>query len=76
VGPRAGLDTVVKRKFPAPPGTRTPNHQALYHELSRLLHNEITMIIYEQVWGFMGGVLNQAEVGAFVWEPHCTFAST
>jgi hypothetical protein len=24
VGPRAGLDTVVKRKFPAPAGTRTP----------------------------------------------------
>jgi len=29
VGPRAGLDTVVKRKFPAPAGTRTSDHPAL-----------------------------------------------
>jgi len=28
VGARAGLDTVVKKKFPAPPGTRTPDHPA------------------------------------------------
>jgi hypothetical protein len=28
VGPRAGLDTVVKRKFPAPAGTRTLDHSA------------------------------------------------
>jgi hypothetical protein len=35
VGPRAVLDAVVKRKFPAPAGTRTPDHPshspALYH---------------------------------------------
>jgi hypothetical protein len=28
VGPRAGLDTVVKRKIPSPAGTRTPDHPA------------------------------------------------
>jgi hypothetical protein len=26
VGPRAGLDTVEKKQFPAPAGTRTPDH--------------------------------------------------
>jgi hypothetical protein len=35
VGPRAGLDAVVKRKFQAPAGTWTPDHSArspaLYH---------------------------------------------
>jgi hypothetical protein len=35
VGLRSGLDAVVKRKFPAPVGTRTPDHPArspaLYH---------------------------------------------
>jgi hypothetical protein len=35
LGPRASLDTVVKRKFPAAAGTRTPDHSArsppLYH---------------------------------------------
>jgi hypothetical protein len=29
VGRRAGLDTVVKKKFPAPAGTRTPAHQSV-----------------------------------------------
>jgi hypothetical protein len=28
VGPRAGLDTVVKRKFPVPARTRTSDHPA------------------------------------------------
>jgi hypothetical protein len=28
VGPRAGLDAGASRKFPAPTGTRTPNHPA------------------------------------------------
>jgi hypothetical protein len=35
VDPRTGLDAVVKRKFPAPVGTRNPDHPvrspALYH---------------------------------------------
>jgi hypothetical protein len=35
VGPRAGLDAVVRKKFPVPAGTRTPDHPArspaLYH---------------------------------------------
>jgi hypothetical protein len=35
VGPRVGLDAVVKRKFSAPAGTRIPDHPArspaLYH---------------------------------------------
>jgi hypothetical protein len=35
VGPRDGLNAVVKRKIPYPAGTRTPNHPArspaLYH---------------------------------------------
>jgi FtsP/CotA-like multicopper oxidase with cupredoxin domain len=33
--PKAGLDTVVKKKFPGPAGTRTPDYRArspaLYH---------------------------------------------
>jgi hypothetical protein len=28
VGPRASLDAVAKRKFPATTGTRTPDHSA------------------------------------------------
>jgi hypothetical protein len=28
VGPRDGLDAVVKKKFPAPVGTRNPDHPA------------------------------------------------
>jgi hypothetical protein len=28
VGPRAGLDALVKEKFPAPTGKRTPDHPA------------------------------------------------
>jgi len=28
VGPRAGLDAIVKRKIPSPAGTQTPYHPA------------------------------------------------
>jgi hypothetical protein len=39
VGPRTGLDAVVKKKFPAPAETRTPDYPAQRYttELSRLL---------------------------------------
>jgi hypothetical protein len=30
VGPRAGLDTVAKKKFPAPAETRTPDNPTPY----------------------------------------------
>jgi hypothetical protein len=41
VGPKAGMDAVVKRKFPAPAGTRTSDHRAR----SSALHHWINPFI-------------------------------